>query len=79
MLNKFLVKYIIYLNNMINLLFILLVGKAMFTTCLWWTSKKEYRKLQVDKMPILGMPENLDYKVLLHKYFECKFCFIYIL
>lgn len=70
MINEFLVKYIIYLHNMINLLFILLVGKTMFTPASDEPVKKEYRKLQVDKMPIFEIPEKLDYKVLLHNYFE---------
>ncbi|APM41134.1 transposase [Clostridium kluyveri] len=70
MINEFLVKYIIYLHNMINLLFILLVGKPMFTPASDEPVKKEYRKLQVDKIPIFEIPEKLDYKVLLHNYFE---------
>lgn len=31
MIDKILIKHIIYLNNMINKLFILLVGKTMFS------------------------------------------------
>ena len=70
LINKFLIEYISYLHYIINQLYILLVGKTMFSHTSDEPVKKEYKKLQVDKMPIFEIPEKLDYKVLLNTYFE---------
>jgi len=70
MINELLVKYIICLHHIINQLYILLVGKALLTPAADEPTRKEYRKLQVDRLPIFEIPEKLDYKVLLNEYYQ---------
>lgn len=53
MINQLLVKYIVFLHHLIDQLFILIFGKTLFTPSKDEPVKKEYRKLQVDKQPIL--------------------------
>lgn len=69
-INKILIDYIICLHTIINQLYILLVGKTLFIPMSDEPTRKEYRKLQVDKMPIFEIPEKLEYKVLLEHYLQ---------
>jgi putative transposase len=68
MINSILVQYIIYMTDVIKYLLTLILGKNLLKNLSDEPIKKEYHKLQVDKLPIYEVPEKLDYILLLKEY-----------
>jgi len=68
MVNYFLIQYINQLHLLINTLYILLTGKVLFTPKKDEPVKKEYRKLEVDELPLFDIPKKLDFNQLLKEY-----------
>lgn len=68
----YLLTYINFLDQIIRTLLTLLIGKSMFDKPTEQPVNKPYRKLQVDDLPIIEVPEKLDYQVLLDEYLEKK-------
>jgi transposase-like protein len=68
----YLLTYINYLEQIIRTLLTLLIGKNMFEKPKLNEQpvNMPYRKLQVDNLPIVEVPEKLDYKILLAEHFE---------
>ncbi|WBW94854.1 DDE-type integrase/transposase/recombinase [Oceanirhabdus sp. W0125-5] len=72
MINYYLVLYIVFLKQVINLLIILLTGKGLNKIPNSDTLDKPYRKIQVDDKPIIVKPERLDYRELLSEHYKLK-------
>ncbi|WP_153124095.1 DDE-type integrase/transposase/recombinase [Peribacillus tepidiphilus] len=66
----YLLNFINYQEQVIRTLLTLLVGKSMFDKPLDQPVKQEYRKLQIDDLPMIETLEKLDYRVLLAEYLE---------
>src|SRR5690606_36016203 len=66
----YLLTYINYLEQIIRTLLTLLIGKIMFDKPTEQPVNKPYRKLQVDDLPIIEVPEKLNYRILLSDYLE---------
>ncbi|GIN61955.1 hypothetical protein J27TS8_19480 [Robertmurraya siralis] len=52
-------------EQIIRILLTLLVGKSMFDKPVETSVNKPFRKLQVDELPLIVVPEKLDYQLLL--------------
>lgn len=68
MINKFLTQYIVYLHSLITALMVLVFGKGLSNLREDVPTKKDYRKMEVDALPIFENPQKLDYKELLQNY-----------
>ncbi|WP_456277313.1 DDE-type integrase/transposase/recombinase [Bacillus sp. AK128] len=66
----YLLTFINYQEQIIRTLLTLLIGKNMFDKPTEQPINKPYRKLQVDDLPIIEIPEKQDYQVLLREYVE---------
>lgn len=66
----YLLTFIKHQDQIIRTLLTLLIGKSMFDKPTEQPVNKPYRKLQVDDLPIIEVPEKLDHHVLLTKYLE---------
>ncbi len=66
----YLLEIIKYQDEIVRTLLTLLIGKNMFEKPKEQPINKPYRKLQVDDLPIVEVPEKLDYKILLQEYQE---------
>ncbi|WLR41657.1 DDE-type integrase/transposase/recombinase [Bacillus carboniphilus] len=61
-----------YQDQMIRTLLTLLLGKSVFEKSTEKPVNKPYRKLQVDHLPIVEIPEKLDFNQLLAEHLESK-------
>ncbi|REB73246.1 DDE-type integrase/transposase/recombinase [Bacillus sp. 522_BSPC] len=68
----YLLSFINFQEQLIRTLLTLLIGKSMFDKPTEQPVNKPYQKLQVDDLPIIEVPEKLDYQVLLAEYLEKK-------
>lgn len=70
MINSYLVLYIVFLQQVINILIFLLTGKGLNKIPNSTPLDKPYQKIQVDDTPIIVKPERLDYKEILSEYLK---------
>lgn len=68
----YLLTFINFQDQIIRTLLTLLIGKSMFDKSTEKPVNKPYRKLQVDDLPIIEIPEKLDFRTLLSEYMETK-------
>lgn len=68
----YLLTFINFQDQIIRTLLTLLIGKSMFDKPTEKPVNKPYRKLQVDDLPIIEIPEKLDFRTLLSEYMETK-------
>ncbi|HLU22149.1 MAG TPA: DDE-type integrase/transposase/recombinase, partial [Bacillaceae bacterium] len=66
----YLLTFINFQEQIIRSLLTLLIGKNMFDKPTEQPVNKPYRKLQVDDLPIIEVPEKIDYQILLTEYLE---------
>ncbi|WP_019413836.1 DDE-type integrase/transposase/recombinase [Paenisporosarcina sp. TG20] len=57
-------------NDLIQKMYILLVGKVLFKPRLPDPIRKDYRKLEIDDLPLMITHEKMDYKELLQAHFK---------
>lgn len=70
MINTLLVQYITYLHTLVTALMVLVFGKGLSNLRDDTPTKKEYRKMEVDALPIFDEPKKLNHTVLLQNYFS---------
>lgn len=68
----YLLQFIKYQDQVIRTLFTLLVGRGLFEKPKEAPVDLSYRKLQVDDLPLIEVPEKLNYQVLLHDHLASK-------
>ncbi|MEL4026324.1 DDE-type integrase/transposase/recombinase [Lysinibacillus endophyticus] len=66
----YLIEFIKYQEKIIKILMVIIFGKAVGSVRPEQPINKEYRKLQVDKLPILYQPEKASFQDLLIAYFH---------
>ncbi|WBW94920.1 DDE-type integrase/transposase/recombinase [Oceanirhabdus sp. W0125-5] len=72
MINSFLVLYIVFLKQVINLLIILLTGKGLNKIPNSDPLNKPFRDFQIDDKPIIVKPERFNYTELLAEHHKLK-------
>ena len=70
MINTLIIQYITYLHSLVTALMVIVFGKGFTSLPDEKPTKKEYRKMQVDDLPIFQEPQKLNYKEVLTNYFN---------